>query len=242
MRARLIPALCVGIFGLVACTSTSQATNGADRNSPPATIGLGSDAGQISGAADVRAIDAASVESIVMVGDSITVGSTSVLDRQFAQIGFEDVNIVAQNSKRMTKTSGDNISGAEIIKFIANNTERPAKEQLWVIALGTNDISQYNDVDDVVAEIDELLAPISEDSPVIWINTYFGGRPEETALVNAAIDQVIASRANATIARWSEIAPTDGVLSGDRVHPDNDGAVVFASLVTMTVANVLGRS
>jgi lysophospholipase L1-like esterase len=230
-----------GLLALAACTSTSsEAANGG----PPAplpTIGLGSDIGQLSGGADVRAIDAGAVRSIVMIGDSITVGATSALEEQFGQLGFGDVTIVAQQDKRIGQSFGDNSSGADIATFLASEMDGSPEEQLWIVALGTNDISQYNDVDDVVPVVESVIASIPDDAPLIWVNTYFEDRPDDTAEVNAAIEQVILRRGNATIGPWSAYAPADGVLRSDGVHPNDQGAVVFASVVTSTVANFLQR-
>jgi lysophospholipase L1-like esterase len=243
MKRPLNAMLGVSIVALVACTSTASQTTSEDPiGGPLPTIGLGSEVGQISGGADVRAVDAEAVKSIVMIGDSITVGATPALDEQFALLGFEDVMIVAEISKRMTETSGSNTSGAEIARFITENEERTPAEQLWVIALGTNDIGKFDDVAEIVTVIERVLAPIPPEAPLVWINTYIENSPDNTAEVNAAIEQVVSARGNAAVGRWSDIAPADGVLSGDGIHPGNDGAVVFATLVTTTVANFLKPS
>lgn len=240
MRRRVTTLLLAALV-LGACATTASEASGGDAETPPLpTIGLGSQTGQISGGADVRALDAEAVESIVMVGDSITTAAIPDLEAQYQSIGFDDVTIVSQPSKRMAVSFGNNTSGANIIEFIANETtDIEPESRLWVVALGTNDISQYNDVDDVVAVIEEVIAPIPDDAPLIWINTYFGQRPEDTAEVNAAIDRVIAARGNATVGRWDQVAPTDGVLLADTVHPNDSGNAVFASLVVTTVANFL---
>ena len=229
----------LSLLALAACTSTSSEASDGGAQPPLPTIGLGSDIGQLSGGADVRAIDAGAVESIVMIGDSITVGATPALEEQFQQLGFSDVTIVAQQDKRIGQTFGDNSSGADIATFLANDMDGAPEEQLWVVALGTNDISQYNDVEDVIPVVESVLAPIPDGAPVVWVNTYFEDRPADTAEVNAAIEQVIAERGNATIGPWNVYAPADGVLRSDGVHPNGEGAVVFASVVTATVANFL---
>ncbi|NKB39538.1 MAG: hypothetical protein GKR86_00515 [Ilumatobacter sp.] len=229
----------LGLLALAACTSTSsEATDGVVQ-SPLPTIGLGSDIGQLSGGADVRAIDADAVESILMIGDSITVGATTALEEQFQQLGFSDVRIVAQQDKRIGLTFGDNPSGADTATFLANDMDGKPAEQLWVVALGTNDIGQYKDVSDIIPVVESALAPIPDDAPVVWVNTYFEDRPSDTAEMNAAIEQVIAERGNATIGPWNVYAPADGVLRSDGVHPNAEGAVVFARVVTGTVANFL---
>lgn len=238
---RITGLLVVAALGLVACGGgESETTSGEPfEQSPLPTIGLGSDLGSISGGADVRAIDTGSVNAIVMIGDSITVGSSPLLEEQFALLGFDDVSINAQNGKRIGVSFGSNASGADIAQFIAAGQETNPEETLWVVALGTNDIGQYNGIDEIAVEIDEILDPIPEDAPLIWVNTYYADRPESTAEVNAAIEARLSERGNATIGRWNELAPNDGVLRTDGVHPGDDGAKVFADLVTTTVANFL---
>ncbi len=245
IRSRLAPLALVGLLGLCACTPTSSeasSNGGADGiQGPLPTIGLGSDIGQISGGADVRAIDTGSVQSVVMIGDSITVGAEPFLQEQLEQLGFADVTIVAQELKRVSQNIRNNPSGADIASFVATDSAQPGDEQLWIVALGTNDISQYDSVGDIVAAMETVIDSMPDDAPLIWVNTYFEDRPEDTAEVNTAIEQIVGSRGNAVVGRWNQIAPSEGVLRGDGVHPNNDGAKVFAALVTTTAADFLQR-
>lgn len=243
--SRLAPLVLVGLVGLGACTSTSsEASSNAAADgvqAPLPTIGLGSEIGRISGGADVRAIDTGSVQSVVMIGDSITVGAQPFLQEQLEQLGFADVTIVAQELKRVSQNIRNNPSGADIASFVATGATRPGGEQLWIVALGTNDISQYDSVDDIVAAMETVTDSVPDDAPLVWVNTYFEDRPDDTAEVNTAIEQIVGSRGNAVVGRWNQIAPSEGVLRGDGVHPNSDGAKVFAALVTTTVADFLQR-
>lgn len=242
MKHARIAAALVGLLTLSACASTSSpaSSNELDEVAAPLpTIGIGSDLGQISGGADLRAIDPGAIESVVMIGDSITVGALPLLEEQFADLGFDDVVIVAKELKRISQDIRDNPSGVDIAAFVVGDDERDNDERLWIVALGTNDISQYNDVDQIVEQIEEMLASVPDDAPLIWINTYFAGRPDDTADVNAAIDQVINSRDNAAVVSWDQVASADGVLRRDGVHPSSEGAKVFASVVTQSVADFL---
>lgn len=240
IRPRLVPLALVGLLGLGACTTTSSgASNGGGNGGPLPTIGLGSEIGQISRGAEVRAIDTGSIQSIVMIGDSITVGAQPFLQDQLEQLGFGEVTIVAQERKRVSQDIRDNPSGADIATFVAADSALPADEQLWIVALGTNDISQYGSVEDIVDAMEMIIDAVPEESPMVWVNTYFADRPEDTAEVNTAIEQIVGDRGNATVGRWNQIAPSEGVLSGDGVHPNSDGAKVFAALVTTTVADFL---
>ena len=43
------------------------------------------------------------------------------------------------------------------------------------------------------------------------------------------------------MARWSDVAGGDGVVSRDGVHPTDDGHLVFADVVVSEVDEFLGR-
>ena len=241
--AGLVPVLALALTG---CGGSSSDAAGAEtetgepfEESPLPTIGLGSDLGAISGSTELRSIDTGEVDSIVMIGDSITVGATPHLEERFAAMGFDDVAISAQNSKRIGMSFGDNASGADIASFVAAAREGDPAHTLWVIALGTNDAGQYDGSDEVATVVDEVLAAVPTEAPVIWIDTYFEDRLDGSEMVNAAIEQQLRERGNATIGRWSVIAPSDGVLVSDGVHTTDGGAVVFADLVATTVADFL---
>lgn len=230
------------LAGLAACsTSTSSATTEPPVPTPLPTVGLDAGADRITVGADVRAVEPTAVEEIVMIGDSITIGALPALDEQFELLGFDDVTIVAQEGKRMDADSGSNTSGSDIARFVAGNVDGPPEEQLWIVALGTNDIGNTEDVDTIVAVIDNVIEPVPDDSPLIWVNTYIADRPDGTDALNAAIERVIDDRGNAMVGRWDVLASAGGVLSGDGVHPSTAGSVAFATLVTTTVADFLGR-
>ncbi len=237
MRLRPTPFVVSALLGLAACSTTSSEASNDSPPQPLPTIDVSSDSGPVADDAPAEASDEVEVESIVMIGDSITVGATEELDGRLDGLGFDDVSIVAQEGKRMNATSGDNTGGSEISTFIAENVDSPPEETLWIVALGTNDIGSHEDTALIDAEVEQVLAPIPSESPLIWINTYVRQKPDGTTDVNDAIERVLAERGNATIGDWSSIAPDDGVMSGDGIHPSDEGSVVFADLVTRTVAD-----
>lgn len=245
-RLALVIALAVSAAaGLAGCgllpSSESDAAVNDEVPPPLPTIGLGSDVGDglVSGGVDVRAIDTGAVDSVLMIGDSITVGAEPALRTLFESLGFSDVVIESQQGKRAAVDSGANPSGATVARFLASGRDGNPASDLWVVALGTNDISQYPTVEDAIAAIDEVLAEIPDEAPLVWINTYFAERPDDTAEVNEAIDRAISARGNATVGNWDLVAPSDGVLRSDGVHPNENGSIVFADLVARTVADFL---
>jgi lysophospholipase L1-like esterase len=228
---RLAPIVAVALLALPlhACTDTDTSA------APLPTIGLDGDV-------TLETIDTASVDSVVMVGDSITVASTEALEQRFAELGFDEIVIEAQNSKRMAESFGDNASGAAIARFItgaADDADADAAGDLWVVALGTNDINQYSSPDDVAAAVNEVLDSVPDESPVVWVDTYYRDRADGAAMVNEVVASRLERRGNAVVAPWSAYAAGDGVLIDDGVHPTSTGEQVFASVVAATASRFL---
>ena len=92
-------AVAVGVVALAGCATA--ASGGSESLT---TIGLGSplgfegNPGQL-GADGQVAVDADRVDSVVVIGDSITKGSTPALREQFAALGFDTVLIEAANGR-----------------------------------------------------------------------------------------------------------------------------------------------
>ena len=235
---RVIVAIVAVLFGAVAsaCASDSSASSA---QVPLPTIGLGSDVGdgQISGGADVRVVGGSEVDQIIMIGDSITQGSVEELTARFVELGFESPVIEARQGKRMTVTSRDNPDGASIARFVAG--DESSHSALWVVALGTNDINQYESVDLIVDQVVEVLQAVPPEVPLVWVDTYWARQLEGAAEVNAAIEAGLAARGNGIVARWTEVAPGDGILRTDGVHPREAGSAAFADVVADAVAELL---
>lgn len=232
----------------------------ADAVAPLPTIGLGSDfestgePGMISGAADNRAEGADNVDTVVMIGDSITRSAVNELNARFEQMGLENILIESQNSKRMVVSSGDNPSGVAIADYLTGDGTVPAgsgdsndavdddhSNELWVVALGTNDVNQYSGPDQIAAAVNEVLGSLPDGSPVVWVDTYFRDQNDGAVLVNSIIRERLERRGNAVLAPWSVFAVSEGVLTGDGVHPSNSGRDVFAFVVADTVQAFLNR-
>ena len=180
------------------------------------------------------------IDTVVMIGDSITKGATPALDERYELLGLDHL-IEAENGKRIAVSAPDNASGASIAQFLADNGDGDHTDEVWVVALGTNDVGQYSSPDEVAAAVNEVLAAVPGDAALVWVDVYFRDRPEAAAELNAIVRDRVARRGDSVIAPWTAFAPTDGVLTGDGVHPTSDGADVFAFVVTDTVRAFLGR-
>lgn len=227
----------VAFAGCVA-DQTDNSSNGADV--PPPAIAVSGDPAAISGAGDGIADGASGIDTVVMIGDSITKGATPALDDRYDLLGLDHL-IEAENGKRIAVSARDNASGAAIAQFLADNGDGDHTDEVWVVALGTNDVGQYAGPDEIAAAVNEILAAVPDDAALVWVDTYFRDRAEAAAELNAIVRDRVARRGDSIIAPWTAFAPSEGVLTGDGVHPTSDGADVFAFVVTDTVRAFLGR-
>ena len=223
---------------LVAC---GPSTSGEDATANVADlgVGLGVDGDRAQLGTDGVAVNSGDIDSVVMIGDSITKGSTPALEESFDVLGVE-ADIHAQNGKRMAVSYGDNPSGSSVAEFVAGGSDDHADE-LWIVALGTNDIGQYSSPDEIAAAVNEVLAAVPDESALVWVDTYFRDRPDQQDVVNTIIRDRVTRRGNSVVAPWTEFAAGDGVMSSDGVHPSDDGTKAFAFVVTDTTRAFLDR-
>lgn len=236
-RCRDLTFAAVVVVSLVAFTGCSTTS---DASEPLATIGLGTDLGQagdpdrITDAVSRTAVGAEDINRVVMVGDSITRGATPALEAQFAAMGL-DVVIEAENGKRMVVSARDNPGGADVVDFLSAAEGRDPASEVWVLALGTNDIGKYAGADEIAGAVNEVLDGVPDAAAVVWVDTYIRDLPVPTEVVNRVIRERVAGRGNAVVAPWTSFAEGVGVMSADGVHPTADGAEVFAGVVANTV-------
>jgi lysophospholipase L1-like esterase len=200
--------------------------------------------GQPGDAVDRVADGAADVDAVVMIGDSITRGSRAALEDRFGLLGMQQVIISAENNKRIAVSLTDNPSGSAIAQYLtdpAANGDRNRSNELWIVALGTNDVGKYDGPEEIAAAVNEVLDAVPAESPLIWVETYFRDRPDQAAQVNAIVADRVIRRGNGVIAPWTFFAPGDGVLHPDGVHPTPGGTEVFAFVVSDTARAFLGR-
>jgi len=230
-RRTLLGAGAAVVFGavLTACGGNDDDTSSAGGTVPlnGATVPEGRPAVDLSPAQSTAGRD------VVMIGDSITVGSAPGLEAAAELLGVK-LTIYAEEGRRIT-VGRNPAAGVEVIADVLDEGGVP---DLFVIALGTNDIGKYASQDEYEAQINQLLELVPDVTPVAWINTYVRDDPNDSAQFNAALIATLENRGNATIARWSNIASADGILE-DGIHPSDDGRAQFADLVGGEIENWL---
>jgi lysophospholipase L1-like esterase len=212
-----VVALVVSLFaGLASC-----AAERGDATAPPfedaVTTSLGA----------TPASTAPPIQSIAMVGDSITNGSEVELREQLATLDVEVKAIDAEDGRRIV--AGDSVTpGIEAVRALAAGDP----PDLWVIALGTNDVGTGPEV--YTPGIAELVAAIPAGAPIVWVDVYLADSPDASAAFNETLRATLEARGQSSVVAWAGLAEEDGVLR-DGIHPSGYGIEQFAEMVTAAV-------
>jgi lysophospholipase L1-like esterase len=222
-RRVLAVALSAALVALgAACSSDREAASAPAFGTVPSTVPTGPLPPPLATTAQVP------IDTVAMVGDSITVGSQAALEEGFGTLGLADAQVDAEVGRRMV--TGVRVgSGLEAVDEIS----AAGPPDLWVIALGTNDVANYlpSEYADV---INALLADIPADVPVVWVDTYLEDYQDLSSQFNDVLRRVLAQRGNATVVDWASVAAEDGVLT-DGVHPSGFGVQEFTRRVVAAV-------
>lgn len=167
---------------------------------------------------------------VAVVGDSLTVAAREDIDAALRASGFEVVAISAQEGRRMVEGTRSLLSGADAIRALHDEwaTASVAQPDLWVVALGTNDIASAP-LDVFRGQAVELLGHIPPDAPVLWMNTWIRHLAGDAASANALIKTLARERQHFGVADWYQYGRQEGMIVGDGVHLTKRGQAQFAA-------------
>lgn len=160
---------------------------------------------------------------VLLLGDSIFAG----LSRRYTNLACSTL-VPLGWSVAVEAESGRFVDfGLDVLE------ERPASTwDVAVVLLGTNyrrDQLQY------AADLHQILDELG-DRPVVLLTVT--EHDPEIAEVNEVIAREVLSRDNVWVIDWASISQADGVLSGDGIHPTEQGRRLLAA----AIAFVLGRA
>ena len=200
-----------------------------------ATNKRGADSSQ----AEVGPLPAAAAErtKFAMVGDSITKASSKPLTTVLEQLGYTEITIEAEVSRRIDVGDGkrEPLSGVKTMSTMIADGVVP---DVWAIAMGTNDVGKYPDAEAYGSLIDEMMSIPDDEVPIVWVDVYNPNQLEGTETFNRVLRDRARARGNATVLSWFDLAsdPDSRILRSDRVHPNDAGTLVFADLVSKALA------
>lgn len=196
---------------------------------------------------DEAAIDAADVEevdtvvepevrvrptTIAVVGDSLTVSAREELAAALGAAELEVVAIDAQEGRRMAVGTSTITPGRDAVEEILAG----ADPDLWVIALGTNDVASVESLDGFRSEMGQILDLLPPDAPVVWVDLYIRDRPEPISRANLQIRAELGGRdGGAAVVDWFSRGVDDGVITDDGVHLTPVGQQLFADSIVSAV-------
>lgn len=208
------------VVAVGACTSTRQSSDAVDAAGD----------GPVGGPVDVQ--------SVAVIGDSLTAGSSAAIGTALTEAGYQPLLIDGEPSRRsVVDSDGGPISG---LSALGNATANGNDPDAWVVALGTNDVLQYASTDEYAGVISELSGAIPEGEPLVWVDVYLRDYVTEAAAFNGTLHSILDARPSTVVIDWSSRASANGVLSDDGIHPTTDGQQAFADTIVAGVAALSG--
>lgn len=166
--------------------------------------------------------------TVAVVGDSLTVSAIDEIERALARLGVREVLIDGRESRRMASGSGALPSGVAAIEGLID----VAEPDLWVVALGTNDVGAQVEADRFRDDLRATLAAIPADVPVVWVDLWIRDRLDDVVEANTVIRTELSRRpAPSEVVDWFAHGPVDGMVTGDGIHLTDAGQTAFASAI-----------
>jgi lysophospholipase L1-like esterase len=164
--------------------------------------------------------------TIAVVGDSLTLAATEEIRSALSSVGIEVIAIDGAENRRMTHGATPE-PGLDSIATLVSG----AAPEMWVVALGTNDIGAETDPERYGGDVQRLLDEIPAASSVVWVDVWIRDRKSAVERANQVLRDVLAERPRSMVADWFSHGDDVGVVTTDGVHLTADGRRVFAATI-----------
>jgi lysophospholipase L1-like esterase len=167
--------------------------------------------------------------SVVVVGDSITQGSADEIRFVMAGLGYTDITVDGLTSRRIvTGGDGDPESGVQAVRRLLDDGADP---DVWVIALGTNDIGKYASSEEYGALVAQLVDLLPDDRPLVWVDAFRDDYVDDSEVFDEAVRAQLSDRDGTVVVSWFDVATAEPSLLRDGVHPTSEGRARFAGVI-----------
>jgi lysophospholipase L1-like esterase len=167
--------------------------------------------------------------SVNIIGDSIALSAQPILTATLESLDVEILAYDAVESRRMVSGSSTLPSGASAIEDVLTDGAIP---ELWIVALGTNDVGAMANADAVRADIERVLDLVPDNAHLIWVDTWVRDYDDLAVSFNAVVRDVLADRPYATVLDWyGNAAGNDALIISDGVHLSEVGKVEYARMI-----------
>ena len=176
-------------------------------------------------------------ESVAVIGDSLTLSAQEEIAAALALTGIEVVAVDGFENRRMTRGSGAVPPGTTAIEAVLES----AAPELWVIALGTNDVGAQTGTEAFRQDMDGLLDLLPADASVIWVDLWIRDRLDGIVEANEAIRLELGLRRGVgAVVDWHTQAAHPGIITSDGVHLTADGKQLFADSIVNAIDSTFG--
>jgi lysophospholipase L1-like esterase len=170
--------------------------------------------------------------TVAVVGDSLTRSAEEEILAALTASGLRVLTVDGLESRRMANGSGARPAGTDAI----DNIQQVVEPDLWVIALGTNDVAATGTADEFRNEMREVLALIPDDVPVVWVDLWIRDRTTAIVAANQSIrDELRRWRGGSAVVDWYSHGDDDGIIVSDGVHLTATGQQLFADSIVETI-------
>jgi len=165
--------------------------------------------------------------TVALVGDSLALSAEEDIWSVLQAASMDVSGFDARENRRTNKSLDDLTSGAEAVTELQATID----PDLWVIALGTNDVGGQESAAAFRADVDELLGLIPSGVPVIWVDVWIESRVEGSVEANDVLREAAAARPAMSVINWFQFGDDPGIINDDGVHLSGDGQMKFASAI-----------
>lgn len=171
-------------------------------------------------------------DTVAVIGDSLTVAATDRIVESLSRAGVQKVVVDAQENRRMVVGGSGVRSGVAAIEDVLVD-EQP---DLWVIALGTNDVGSGTVSDRFVDDVRTAVGAVPATAPLVWVDVWIGDRLEEVVEANTILrDELDRRSAPTDVVDWFSSGAGDGLITADGIHLTERGEERFAAEITDVV-------
>lgn len=169
---------------------------------------------------------------VAVVGDSLMDNAEPWLRSELRDAGFEYA-VDAQPSRRIPERVREPYSGVKAARAIRASF---GEADCWVVALGSNDLIYGGGrADEAAAMIDEMLAALTPDASVWWVNVNYHRDPRTgfdfvgaTRVFNSTLDARAAESPGLQVIDWYTLSEANPSWFFDPVHVDRAASIIRA--------------
>ena len=169
---------------------------------------------------------------VIVIGDSLMDNSGPWLRAELRRAGHDSF-VDAQPSRRIPERVRAPFSG---VKAARSARATFGEADCWVVALGSNDLVYGGgDADPAAAMVEEMLAAVTPDASVWWVNVNYHRDPRTsydfvaaTATFNRVVEDRAAIDPHLHVIDWYTLSEANLGWFFDPVHVDRTGSIVRA--------------